>query len=588
MAEEEIDEESFVSIMVKGKEESYPLLKDIQEKCNSFIEDLRVNKKKALKDYRDIIFNIETSSTFNYYFLKYLKNNNISYKEGRQKWDYKKNFEMLKETLTNKHFKLLGNKRKRPNPLDEITNILQDYLQLYDKKVSKKKDPNASQNINKNIKDFFKKHKLEFQKLNFPLITGIERLRLKYYRDLILEKDITTNCGYMKKYIMNMKKDKDIFKYSIDQNKFNPKTYLFILTITVTFNGNKDQIINNFFLKDILEDDDIGIYKNITRKEKGKYLVETKYEKKYIDGKNYILSGLDDDLSLYKYLPLDLLLLRNESYKKFQSDGGKGFLYQLGLYDSFISYFKSFIQSKAVTQLLDNNEDYHNIKMLLSNQNFINDMLTDNHFRFLPFYGSKKFFGYTNKDLMMSFINSIPEVSEDIMIRDDYQDIQNLYHISLLYTTGVKFVTSLHEFIIHLVYSYLYYFSSQKLDSISFKEDIDDNDDGFCFERLLKGKKRFNNLDLNAIIVLLDGISCEKNLSEFQKDLNAEIEIKDLIKKCEKGKGFLKFFLEKYPINFDYFENNKMPIISCRGYNASGIDMTRNEPDSCGGRRAKK
>ena len=122
----EEDEESLVNIKVKGKEESYPLLRDIQEKCNSFIKDLRDNNEKNLENYKGIISNIETSSEFNYYFLKYLKENDISYEEDGQTWNYKKNFDMLKETLTDKHFKLLGNKRKRLKPLDEITDILKD------------------------------------------------------------------------------------------------------------------------------------------------------------------------------------------------------------------------------------------------------------------------------------------------------------------------------------------------------------------------------------------------------------------------------------------------------------------------------
>ena len=385
-----------------------------------------------------------------------------------------------------------------------------------------------------------------------------------------------------------MKKDKDIFDNSLDNIKFNPKIFLFILTITVAFNIRNDEIINNFFLKDIINNEDESNYKYIKRHKKGKYIVTTKYEKKYIDGKNYILSGLDEDISIHKYLPLDFLLLRNESYKKFQNDGGKGFLYKLGLYNSFMSYIKFFIQSKTVTELLNNNECYQNIKVLLSNENFINELLDDNHFRFLPFYGSENFFGYTNRDLMMSFINSIPEVTDNINIRDNYKDIKNLFNISLFFSTGVKFVRSLHEFFNHLIYSYLYYFSNKKLDTISFKAENDNNACGFCFERLLAGFKSLDSLDINALVVLLDGVSCEKGISEFQRDLNAKIVIDDIKKKCRKGKGFLKLFLEKYPIKFDYFEkNNKIPIVYCRGNNAVGIFMKRNEPDSYGGGEAE-
>ena len=44
-------------------------------------------------------------------------------------------------------------------------------------------------------------------------------------------------------------------------------------------------------------------------------------------------------------------------------------------------------------------------------------MLSENHFRFLPVYGSYQHYGYTNKDLMVSFINSIPEITENIEIK---------------------------------------------------------------------------------------------------------------------------------------------------------------------------
>ena len=47
------------------------------------------------------------------------------------------------------------------------------------------------------------------------------------------------------------------------------------------------------------------------------------------------------------------------------------------------------------------------------------------HFKFLPFYGAKNKFGYTNKDLLMSFINSIPEIVENAIIEDNYKIYQN-------------------------------------------------------------------------------------------------------------------------------------------------------------------
>ena len=134
-------------------------------------------------------------------------------------------------------------------------------------------------------------------------------------------------------------------------------------------------------------------------------------------------------------------------------------------------------------------------------------MLDENHFRFLPIYGSYNHYGYTNKDLIVSFINFIPEIIGNIEIKiemedldiDKYKDenqineekdedenqineedgdkiiegeekekeivgeedkkylenkIKNLTNISLPFSIVVKFIASLHEFIIHLIYVY--------------------------------------------------------------------------------------------------------------------------------------
>ena len=39
-----------------GKIEGFPLLKDIQNKCQLFIKDIRDKKTKTLKDFQEIIY----------------------------------------------------------------------------------------------------------------------------------------------------------------------------------------------------------------------------------------------------------------------------------------------------------------------------------------------------------------------------------------------------------------------------------------------------------------------------------------------------------------------------------------------------
>ena len=64
-------------------------------------------------------------------------------------------------------------------------------------------------------------------------------------------------------------------------------------------------------------------------------------------------------------------------------------------------------------------------------------------------------------------------------------------------------------------------------------------------------------LYINTIVSLLDGVSCDKTLSEFQTDINPNIDIDKIIKRLENGeiKGFLKDFLEKFPADFNCFKS---------------------------------
>lgn len=605
------------TIKIDGKKEQFTLLKNIKEQCDSFVKDLvKGNFNKSCEDYNKIISKIETCSELNYYFLSYLKNNKITYMDGGEEWDYKKNLGMLEETLTNKQYFLLE-KEDRSNPLDEIKDILKEFVKIGNS--AKKK------NYSKYLK-LKQKYPLKFKKLNYPLFSGIERLRERYYRDLVIEKNISLECAKLNSYIKIMEKDNEIFNDSIDTYDFNPKIYLLILTLTTTFNYNNKELICNFFTKNISDTDNKGAYDNITLLEEKKYEVQTLYEKKIINGDDYILKGLQKDIINYSNYPLEVLLLRNESYQKFQKDGGKGFIDKLGLYKPFIKYIKDFIKSKVIQEALQQKDSYENLQMLLNNDNYLDEMLSENHFKFLPLYGSYKQFGYTNKDLMISFINSIPEIADHIEIKEEIGDeydnqiieedkdmiveeeeevneeemeeekkclenkIKNLTNISLLFTIGVKFITSLHEFIIHLMYSYIYYFSDGKIDTNSFKEG-NDKDGGDTFEKILNGGRKFECLNINSIIALLDGMSCHKALEEFQKDLHSDIEIENINDRIKNGKvkGFLAEFIKKYPINFDYIKDSAYaPKIYCRRSSEFCITIDRAGPDTYGFREAIK
>ena len=161
----------------------------------------------------------------------------------------------------------------------------------------------------------------------------------------------------------------------------------------------------------------------------------------------------------------------------------------------------------------------------------------------------------------------------------------NLTNICLLLSIGVKFVNSFHEIINHLSNGYLYYLSNIKLDLKSFKKGKGEDNELFL-ERILNNGNTFNYLDLSKVIALLDGVSCQKNLCEFQECLNNEKNIENLNQRIKEGKikGFLKDFLDKYPINLEYFMENQINLkVMLKGYSGFGINMNRDEVDTYGG-----
>ena len=129
-------EPNLATIKVKGKEEVYPLLKHFYDKTLTFIEEIKNNVQKNLEDFNEILSHVETCSDLNYYFLKYLKENKIVYQEEGIDWDYDKNLDILKETLTNAQYQSLVNSN-RENPLEEIILILNEYISIKKLKIKK-------------------------------------------------------------------------------------------------------------------------------------------------------------------------------------------------------------------------------------------------------------------------------------------------------------------------------------------------------------------------------------------------------------------------------------------------------------------
>ena len=142
--------------------EKKPLLHEIISKAASRFNSIRNLPDEDYKKYqelREIISEIEIIPEINFEFLKILQKNKISYIENGENSDYNSYFNKLKETLTSEQNKFL--EKKDPiNPLEGLIKLL--------KKISVAKEEEYQDIL---------KDKLNYT-LNFPLIDGIERLRL--------------------------------------------------------------------------------------------------------------------------------------------------------------------------------------------------------------------------------------------------------------------------------------------------------------------------------------------------------------------------------------------------------------------------
>ena len=79
----------------------------------------------------------------------------------------------------------------------------------------------------------------------------------------------------------------------------------------------------------------------------------------------------------------------------------------------------------------------------MNNETYLEELLNETYLRFLPFYGSTNLYGYTNKDMMVSFINSIPQITNNIKIAKE-KNITNITNICLLFAIAEKFISVLY------------------------------------------------------------------------------------------------------------------------------------------------
>ena len=534
------------------------------------------SKDKKWEIINQIIDYNEIDPNFNYEFLKL----NDHYKK-----DYEYNFNQLSPTLTEKDYFALT-KKEQQNP----TKILFDLLNL----------------CLSNEKDFdVKTKKINYNKYNIPLIEGNERIRINYYIQIFSHYEIylkdNQNKNFDKKCLKNLQikynnikeeikffskiipQMENFFKnINLDETSFNIKIFIFILYITkiikeVSTNKIQTNTILYFFLKEIEQTKDLigynsldniiqleefydfpsdyGIKKkynneeiDINDNEKDKkmyeYIIFNKFESINFDGRNYLMKNLINEYKEYPYIPLNILLYRNQSLSYFIKNNANFLNVNDNIYNKFKEYFKIFLRSTCVKQALKENNNYNNIIEIIDNDNILNKFLNDKYLKSIPlfeFAGS----GYTNKDILISFVSGFPFMVYKFDIPVTSEEYNTLKAIIVIFNIAMKMVTTLYEFIVHFLFGYLNYLSDGLISYESPKKDkkIEFNDGGLYFENILFGKI-YGNLTLNDVLTILN-IDSFISKEEFQKNLRKKLDLD----KFQVKSDFLRFILHEYNID---------------------------------------
>ena len=465
-----------------------------------------LNNFKILEKIIDIN---EINPVYNYEFLKLQKKLQA---KSKGNYSYVDNFNQLSITLSNdQYYELTGDVQKNPaNELYELLKLDTVSPELFDKKT-------------KNIKRIL---------YNLPLIESVERVRINYYISLLqnyesklTEKEIDflsknklpkTNkekiaVKLYKEYnaIKNgIKKFSEIIKQipnffgeiDLDKTDFNFKIYLFILYLTkiidyVDEQSGKDSFIINLYKKEFNLIDELKelpikennhIYQNntigIMKENEDEYIIYNEYEKIKFNVKNYVLSNLIKDFDEHRLTPINYILERNKTLKYF-FETNLNFLNDDEIYPELLNYFKIFIKSKCIKEFLEKNEQYKDIINLIKNDSIINEFLNSKYLKSAPLFDFCPI-GYTNKDIMVYLIIGIPLLLQNYKIKNQ-QEYQNIKNVIFLFNVGMKLIILLHEFLIHILYGYLYHVSEHKISSQSPKKaDRYDLCGGFLFEEL--------------------------------------------------------------------------------------------------------
>lgn len=527
---------------------------------------------------RDIKLILEKNNIDHQIVSKYLKIKTFSSKS-------KPKSKLYQEALTSEEYSLIFNK-KRDNPLKVLLNFIENIIS------------NNHLIMERKIKPIL---------YNLPLIYGIERTRINYYLWYINNK-ICDNCK--KNHIKLFSKQISPFITFINYLKglnlddicdiedFNSIIYLFVLELCeVFYSGSCLKELNripNIFNKlspDFIEYKGVNsntlIYENgfiyITKINNNLFEISNGYETKKIDGNRYNIEMLKDDLENDGTLPLEILLLKNESIKFYQSLN-KVFIERIGLMPNFKKYFFQFIRSKCFTETISG-DIYENLREVIQSPNIENILLNEKYLKFLPF-PITGYLGFTNKDLLISVVSSYPLIIKGYnkgFIDLTKKQILYLKHYCYLMAIGEKFLTIVHEQALHFIYGYLNYLSPHNNLSNSPKNsniltnNNNFNNGGNFLETKLFGKIA-SNMNLINVLTLLDGNCLNNSSQRFQILFNEENNLANINKRIDKCSGFLRDFLNSFKIDFnEIFElfNINLTYVQTKGNTEIYIELPK-------------
>ena len=546
-------------------------------------------KNKKWEKIKKVLDLVEINPIYNFEFLR---NHN-------DRSSYDEDFQQLGPTLSENDYSQLS-KKKQKNISLELYKLLNLFLKNERKfEEETKKIINNNYNIpliegnerlrvnyyfrlfshyETSLNEIQKNYLLNLnQEISNDEIIKLECLKYRY-RNLI------KGIKFFKRIIPEMKHY--FTDINLEEENLNIKAFTFMLYLTdivhrIT-NANQSEMISKFFEKEIdpqkelfninslinnikIEEnhnnygikkkyDNDQIKKNDKNREKkiNEYIIYNEFESIEFDGRNYVVTNLLSDFKNNPWIPLKILLLRNQSLSFFEKENNNFLNVKENIFKEFKEYFKYFIRSKSFKEALHKHKEYVNILNLVNDDNILNKFLNKKYIKSIPLFefGAS---GYTNKDILVSCISGFPFVVYGYDIPETLEDYELLKGLVILFNVAMKLITSLHEIIIHFMFGYLTYVSEGEILSHSPKklDKMKNDDGGLLFEQILFGSV-YGDITLNEVLVILNG-DCDNTLIKFKENLKNKIDYTNFMPKSK----LLKLIFKEYAITFKNLNENK-------------------------------